>query len=206
MHRARSTIRWSSAGRRSWFACANRGSRAFNYSRGVAQRRRMRDGPPTFDQDTPILALEIAHPDLRACPTLRASDFSISDAEPADGCNGPSATERTHSERRPVACNAARRSSQTRARGRVVEADGCARRFATLPRMLSCRTRARPYAPHRCRAGRTSAHCSARRDRDRHDFHPDALKRGWKRTFKSGADTVELESDPIQSPNSHTPS
>jgi len=27
------------------------------------------------------------------------------------------------------------------------------------------------------------------------DFHPDALKRGWKRTFKSGADTIEMESD-----------
>jgi len=28
------------------------------------------------------------------------------------------------------------------------------------------------------------------------DFHPDALRRGWKRTFRSGADTIELESDP----------
>jgi malonyl-CoA O-methyltransferase len=27
------------------------------------------------------------------------------------------------------------------------------------------------------------------------DFHPGALKRGWKRTFKSGADTIELQSD-----------
>ena len=28
------------------------------------------------------------------------------------------------------------------------------------------------------------------------DFHPDALRRGWKRTFKSGADTIEMESEP----------
>jgi malonyl-CoA O-methyltransferase len=28
------------------------------------------------------------------------------------------------------------------------------------------------------------------------DFHPDALRRGWKRTFKSGADTIEVESEP----------
>ncbi len=28
------------------------------------------------------------------------------------------------------------------------------------------------------------------------DFHPDALKRGWKRTFKSGADSIEMESEP----------
>jgi malonyl-CoA O-methyltransferase len=28
------------------------------------------------------------------------------------------------------------------------------------------------------------------------DFHPDALRRGWKRTFRSGADTIELESVP----------
>lgn len=28
------------------------------------------------------------------------------------------------------------------------------------------------------------------------DFHPDALRRGWKRTFKRGADTIEIESDP----------
>jgi malonyl-CoA O-methyltransferase len=28
------------------------------------------------------------------------------------------------------------------------------------------------------------------------DFHPDALRRGWKRTFRSGADTIELESNP----------
>jgi SAM-dependent methyltransferase len=27
------------------------------------------------------------------------------------------------------------------------------------------------------------------------DFHPDALKRGWKRTFKHGDDTIEMESD-----------
>jgi malonyl-CoA O-methyltransferase len=27
------------------------------------------------------------------------------------------------------------------------------------------------------------------------DFHPDALRRGWKRTFKSGADTIEMESE-----------
>jgi ubiquinone/menaquinone biosynthesis C-methylase UbiE len=27
------------------------------------------------------------------------------------------------------------------------------------------------------------------------DFHPDALKRGWKRTFKHEGDTIELESD-----------
>lgn len=28
------------------------------------------------------------------------------------------------------------------------------------------------------------------------DFHPDALRRGWKRTFKRGADTIEMESEP----------
>jgi ubiquinone/menaquinone biosynthesis C-methylase UbiE len=28
------------------------------------------------------------------------------------------------------------------------------------------------------------------------DFHPDALRRGWKRTFRSGVDTIERESDP----------
>jgi len=28
------------------------------------------------------------------------------------------------------------------------------------------------------------------------DFHPGALRRGWKRTFRSGEDTIELESDP----------
>lgn len=28
------------------------------------------------------------------------------------------------------------------------------------------------------------------------DFHPDALKHGWKRTFKHNADTIEMESDP----------
>lgn len=28
------------------------------------------------------------------------------------------------------------------------------------------------------------------------DFHPDALRRGWKRTFRSGADTIEMESSP----------
>lgn len=27
------------------------------------------------------------------------------------------------------------------------------------------------------------------------DFHPDALRRGWKRTFKHHSDTIELESD-----------
>jgi len=27
------------------------------------------------------------------------------------------------------------------------------------------------------------------------DFHPDALKRGWKRTFRHGDDTIEMESD-----------
>jgi SAM-dependent methyltransferase len=27
------------------------------------------------------------------------------------------------------------------------------------------------------------------------DFHPDALRRGWKRTFKHGSDTIEMESD-----------
>ncbi len=28
------------------------------------------------------------------------------------------------------------------------------------------------------------------------DFHPDALRRGWKRTFHSGAETIEMESEP----------
>jgi malonyl-CoA O-methyltransferase len=28
------------------------------------------------------------------------------------------------------------------------------------------------------------------------DFHPDALRRGWKRTFRIGEDTIEMESDP----------
>jgi ubiquinone/menaquinone biosynthesis C-methylase UbiE len=28
------------------------------------------------------------------------------------------------------------------------------------------------------------------------DFHPDALRRGWKRTFQSGGQTVEVESEP----------
>jgi malonyl-CoA O-methyltransferase len=28
------------------------------------------------------------------------------------------------------------------------------------------------------------------------DFHPDALRRGWKRTFRSGEDTIEMQSDP----------
>jgi malonyl-CoA O-methyltransferase len=28
------------------------------------------------------------------------------------------------------------------------------------------------------------------------DFHPDALRRGWKRTFRSGGETVEMDSDP----------
>lgn len=28
------------------------------------------------------------------------------------------------------------------------------------------------------------------------DFHPDALRRGWKRTFKSGGETIEIDSDP----------
>ena len=28
------------------------------------------------------------------------------------------------------------------------------------------------------------------------DFHPDALRRGWKRTFRTGADTIEMESEP----------
>jgi len=28
------------------------------------------------------------------------------------------------------------------------------------------------------------------------DFHPDALRRGWKRTFKSDGETVEVESEP----------
>jgi ubiquinone/menaquinone biosynthesis C-methylase UbiE len=28
------------------------------------------------------------------------------------------------------------------------------------------------------------------------DFHPDALRRGWKRTFKNGTDTIEMESEP----------
>jgi malonyl-CoA O-methyltransferase len=28
------------------------------------------------------------------------------------------------------------------------------------------------------------------------DFHPDALRRGWKRTFKRGEDTIEMESNP----------
>ena len=28
------------------------------------------------------------------------------------------------------------------------------------------------------------------------DFHPGALRRGWKRTFRHGEDTIEVESDP----------
>jgi ubiquinone/menaquinone biosynthesis C-methylase UbiE len=28
------------------------------------------------------------------------------------------------------------------------------------------------------------------------DFHPDALRRGWKRTFQSGGETIEMESEP----------
>lgn len=28
------------------------------------------------------------------------------------------------------------------------------------------------------------------------DFHPDALRRGWKRTFASGGETIEMESEP----------
>jgi malonyl-CoA O-methyltransferase len=30
------------------------------------------------------------------------------------------------------------------------------------------------------------------------DFHPDALRRGWKRTFRSGGETVEMDSDPYR--------
>ncbi len=28
------------------------------------------------------------------------------------------------------------------------------------------------------------------------DFHPDALRRGWKRTFHSGGETIEMDSEP----------
>jgi hypothetical protein len=30
------------------------------------------------------------------------------------------------------------------------------------------------------------------------DFHPDALRRGWKRTFRHGGETVEIETSPYR--------
>ena len=38
--------------------------------------------------------------------------------------------------------------------------------------------------------------CGAGRERAVTDFHPDALRRGWKRTFQRGGETIEMESEP----------
>jgi malonyl-CoA O-methyltransferase len=161
----------------------------------VSQREAYREWAATFDQGTPILALESRilaplMPDVAGtrfldlgCGTGRWLQWAIDRDAHAFGA------DLSHEMLRVAAAKAA-------LSGRVLQADAMHTPFrdASADVVVSALVigHMRPIATAMAELARIAAPGATV---ILSDFHPDALKRGWKRTFKSGADTVELESD-----------
>jgi ubiquinone/menaquinone biosynthesis C-methylase UbiE len=161
----------------------------------VSQREAYREWAATFDQGTPILALESRilqplMPDVAGkrfvdlgCGTGRWLQWAVDHGAHAFGA------DLSH-EMLQVA------AAKPKLARRIVQAEAMRTPFrdASADIVLSALVigHMRPIADAMAELARVAAPGAIVIVSD---FHPDALKRGWKRTFKSGADTVELESD-----------
>jgi malonyl-CoA O-methyltransferase len=161
----------------------------------VSQREAYREWAPTFDHGTPILALEsriVAPlvPDLAGkrfldlgCGTGRWLQWAVDHGAHAFGA------DLSH-EMLGIA------AAKPALAGRIVQADAMRTPFrdASEDVVVSALVigHMRPISAAMEELARIAAPGAIVIVSD---FHPDALKRGWKRTFKSGADTIELESD-----------
>jgi len=165
--------------------------------RMVSQREAYRYWAESFDEGTPILALESRHlaPVLfDALPGKRFLDI---------GC-GTGRWLRWAVERGAHAMGADLSSEMLGVAaqkpglvGRLVQADGVAAPFRdACADVVLCALvigHMRPISPAMAELARVAAPGGRVIVTD---FHPDALRRGWKRTFRSGPDTLEMESDP----------
>ncbi len=161
----------------------------------VSPREAYREWAATFDRGTPILALESRIlapllPDVAAkrfldigCGTGRWLQWAIDRGAHAFGADLSQEMLRVAATKPAIA-------------HRLVQADAMSTPFrdASADVVVSALVigHMRPIAAAMAELARLAAPGATVIVSD---FHPDALKRGWKRTFKSGADTVELESD-----------
>jgi ubiquinone/menaquinone biosynthesis C-methylase UbiE len=168
----------------------------FNQMRKVLPpREAYRYWAESFDQGTPILALESRAltpliPDVRGkrfldigCGTGRWLLWAVHRGAISMGADLSMEMLRAAFRKPDLA-------------GKVVQADATATPFrdASADVVLSALTigHVRPVSAAMAELARVAAPGSQVIVTD---FHPDALKRGWKRTFKHGGDTIEMESD-----------
>ncbi len=163
--------------------------------RVLPQREAYRYWAESFDEGTPILALESRAllpllPDVRnqrfidiGCGTGRWLQWAIDNGAHAIGADLSMEMLRTAA-RKPALVN------------KLIQADAMATPFrdASADLVLSALVigHMRPIASAMADLARIAAPGAKVIVTD---FHPDALKRGWKRTFKHGGDTIEMESD-----------